>query len=77
MQKAAYKPNIYLIDEQNQPYMLSSDKLQKEFRYISLFEKRNRKQLKKGINAWKIFPVLNGNRLTIDIVDFTITYRRK
>lgn len=76
MQKAAYKPNIYLIDEQNQPYILSSDKLQKEFRYISLFEKRNRKQLKKGINAWKIFPVLNGNRLTIDIVDFTITYRR-
>lgn len=76
MQTAAYKPNIYLIDELNQPFIISSDKFQKKFRYIALFKKRNRKQLKKGINAWKIFPVLNGNKLTIDIVDYRITYRR-
>jgi hypothetical protein len=28
------------------------------------------------IRAWKILPVLNGNKLTIDIVNFKITYRR-
>jgi len=76
MQKEAYKPNIYLLDEQNQSYILSNEELQKRFSYIALFEKRNRNQLKKGIRAWKIIPVLNGNRLTIDIIDFKITYRR-
>jgi hypothetical protein len=76
MQKAAYKQNIYLIDEQNHSYALADTELQKRFSYINLFEKRNRKRLKKGIRAWKIFPVLNGNRLTINIVDFTITYKR-
>jgi len=74
--KVAYKQNIYLIDEKNQPYILSSEKLPDNFKYIFLYEKRNRKILKKGINAWKILPVLNGNKLTIDIVSFVITYKK-
>jgi len=65
-----------IMNEQNNSYILSDEELQKRFSYISLFEKRNRKQLKKGIRAWKILPVLNGNKLTIDIVNFKITYRR-
>jgi len=75
MQKMAYKPNVYLIDAKDQPYTLSSDKLRDKFKTISLYEKRNRKQLKRGIKAWKIIPVLTGNKLTIDIIDFIITYK--
>ncbi|MEN5193222.1 hypothetical protein [Sphingobacterium faecium] len=74
MQETAYKPNIFLIDENDQPYTLSSDKFRNKFKAISLYKKQNRKQLKKGINAWKILPVLTGNKLTIDIIDFIITY---
>lgn len=76
MQKAMYRPDIYLIDEKDQPYISTSDDLGKKFKYISLYEIKNRKLLKEGINAWKIFPILNGNRMTINIIDFVITYRK-
>jgi len=33
------------------------------------------RRLKKGIRAWKIIPVLKGNRMTITIIDFRITYK--
>ena len=76
MQKIAYKPNLYLIDEKHQAYTLSSDTFRDKFKTISLYEKQNRKQLKRGISAWKIIPVLIGNKLTIYIIDFIIIYKK-
>ncbi len=76
MQKATYGPDIYLIDEKDQPYTPMSDELTRKFKYISVYDKRNKKRLKKGINAWKILPTMNGNKLTINIIDFIITYQK-
>lgn len=76
MQKVVYLPNIYLIDEKDQPYLLSAEELRKKFKYISLYETQNKKLLKQGINAWKIIPSLNGNRFTVNILDFLITYSK-
>lgn len=76
MQKSAYRLNVYLIDEKDYPYQLTAKSLHGKFKYLSIFDKSNRPRLKKGINAWKIIPTLHGNQLTIDIIDFTITWRK-
>jgi len=66
--------NIYLIDDSYNPFYLNKNKQDLyNFKSIELYEKRNKKLLKKGINAWKISSNLNNNRLTITIIDFFIT----
>ena len=69
-----YINNLYLIDQQNNPisYLDKSSK----FKYIEIYDRRNRKTMKSGIYAWKVFTVLNGDELVITIVDFYITYMK-
>lgn len=68
-----YLNNLYLLNEQNQPlnYVPSSRK----FKLINVYDDQNRKIIKEGINAWKVFTVLNKNRFVVSIVDFYITYK--
>ena len=68
-----YFDNLYLLNEQDQPlnYLPSSNK----FKAITVYDDRNRKIIKKGIYAWKVFASLNNNRFTVTIVDFYITYK--
>lgn len=68
--------SVYLIDQNNQSYFLLNENYQKKFKTISLHEKKNRKLLKKGIDAWKIIPILYNNRLEVSIVYFKITYNK-
>ncbi len=77
MQPAQLEGNVYLIDQNNQPYILESDKSEQKFKSISIEAKENRKLIKRGIRIWKILPVLNKNQLMITIVDFYVSYRRK
>lgn len=60
------------MDEQNQTLLSSSQK--DKFKSIYVYDIRNRRILKKGINAWKVFTVLNKNVFVITIIDFYITY---
>lgn len=67
--------NVYLIDNDYNPYSLDKDKQELyRFKNIDLYKKQNKKLLKKGVNAWKISSNLNNNRLTISIIDFFITF---
>lgn len=77
MQPAQLEGNVYLIDQNNQPYILESDKSEQKFKSISIEAKENRKLIKRGIRVWKILPVLVKNQLLITIVDFYVSYRRK
>jgi hypothetical protein len=70
------KEDTYLIDQNDQPYILVSNKDQAKFKSISVYAKKNRKLLKDGINAWKVMPTLDNNKLVIHIVNFTITYKK-
>ncbi len=74
--KVPYQSGIYLLDGKDQAYMLTLDADQKKFSYMNVYDKRNKGLLKKGIEAWKVLPVLNGNRLTVSIVYFSVTYKK-
>lgn len=71
----SYFDNLYLINEQNQPldYVPVYNNL--KLKQINIYNKENRKVLKKGINAWKVLTVLNRNMLEVKIIDFHITYK--
>lgn len=68
-----YLENLYLLDEQDQPFI--NLLLSKKFKSINVYDKRNRKIIKKGIYAWRVFTVLNKNQFVVNIVDFYITYK--
>jgi hypothetical protein len=74
--KVPYRTGIYLIDAKDQAYILKSDVDQKKFSSINVYDKKNKKLLEKGINAWKVLPVLSGNKLIVSIIDFNITCKR-
>ena len=79
MQSAHLNENgrVYLIDQNNQPYILESDKSQQKFKSISVESKENRKLIMKGIRAWKVIPTLINNQLTVMVVDFYVTYSKR
>ena len=68
-----YFENLYLINEQDQPlnYLSASNK----FKFITVYDERNRKAIAKGIYAWKVLTTLNQNHLTVIILDLYITYK--
>ncbi len=72
-----YSPDIYLIDAKDQAYSLTSDRDQKKFKYINVYDQKNRKLLRNGVKAWKVLPVLTGNKLVVSIIEFTVTYKNK
>nr|WP_236590228.1 hypothetical protein [Sphingobacterium multivorum] len=71
-----YNEDIYLIDVNDRAYCLSSDNKKNKFSSIDVYDKKSKGRLKKGIHAWKILPILNGNRLTVNIIDFGIAYKK-
>lgn len=71
------KNDVYVIDENNKPIILNFIKSKIALKTIDINDKKNRGLLKKGIKAWMVYPILNGNTLTISIIDFGIHYRGK
>ncbi len=68
--------NIYLLDSNHNSFHLNRDKSTSDsFKNINLYDKKNKKLLREGINAWKISSTLNKNRLTVSIIDFIITFK--
>lgn len=74
--KTPYRSGIYLIDSKDQIYILTSNTDKKKFGYINVYDKKNKKLLKKGVNVWKVLPVLSGNKLVVSIIDFNVTYKK-
>lgn len=75
-----YIENIYLLDSNYLPYFYDNSKSKIKFKSINIYDKRNRKILKKGeygIDAWIVKPVLNGNVLTISILKCKIKLHKK
>ncbi len=70
-----YFENLYLLNEQDQPlnYLYTANKL--KLKFISVYDKRSRRTIEKGIRAWKVFTALNRNQFVITITDFYITYK--
>ncbi len=71
--------NIFLIDENHNPYVFSSSKelFEVKFKQLNIYDPTNKKRLKKGIDAWKIVCNLESNKMKIYIIDFKITYTNK
>ena len=72
-----YIENIYLIDGNNRPYSIALSKSNNiNFKQIDIYNTKNKKIIKKGIDAWKIVTTLEGNKLKIVIIDFKIIYKK-
>ncbi|SDQ14818.1 hypothetical protein SAMN05421664_0739 [Chryseobacterium soldanellicola] len=67
--------SCYLITSDNSKYITSHFLLNSYFKSIEVYNKKNQNLLKKGINAWKIIPVMNKNKLIIKIIDLNIYYK--
>ncbi|WP_142686760.1 hypothetical protein [Chitinophaga polysaccharea] len=70
-----YLENLYLLNEQDQP--LNSVSSSNKFKFINVYDDRNRKVLSKGIYAWKVFTTLNKNKFVITIINLYITYKKR
>lgn len=69
--------NIYVLDENSSPVKLENVKTSIPLQTIDIRDLKNRKLLKKGINVWKIIPLLYENQLKITIIDFKVRYKNK
>jgi hypothetical protein len=70
-----YVENIYLLDSNNQPYTIALSKgTDIKFKQIDIYDKKNKKLLKKGIDVWKIITNLEDNKLKINLVVFKVNY---
>lgn len=64
--------SIYLFDERDNTYFYENKQNPITFRVLKSCYRENRKELKKGINVWKIVPILKGDILIIRITDFIV-----
>lgn len=71
----AWRKKYYLINSDNAKYI--TNKRQAIFFNdpINIYDKKNRKLLKKGIYVWKIVTELVNNQLIVNIIDFRVFYK--
>lgn len=69
--------NIYVIDENSSSVKLQNVKISIPLKTIDIDHHKNRRLLKKGINVWKVIPILHGNQLEIVIIEFKVIYKNK
>jgi hypothetical protein len=67
----------YIIDQNSSPIKSENIKTSIPLKTIDIQDYKNRKLLKKGINIWKIISNLNGNILTINILDASLHLKNK
>ena len=68
---------IYVVDENSKPIDLDSIKSKLPLKTIDINNKNNRKTLKKGLKILKVRSLLQGNKITITIINFLVKYKGK
>ena len=68
---------IYVVDENSKPIDLDSIKSKLPLKTIDINNKNNRKTLKKGLKILRVRPLLQGNKITITIINFLVKYKGK
>lgn len=69
--------NMYLLDSNNHSYQMGLRKnINVKFKEIDIYNKKNSKLLKKGIDVWKIIPSLENNKLEVTIINFKVTLHK-
>ena len=68
---------IYVVDENSKPIDLDSMKSKLPLKTIDINNKNNRKTLKKGLKILRVRPLLQGNKITITIINFLVKYKGK
>lgn len=64
----------YILNSDNMPYKVNNEI--RGLKTINIYDKKNKKILTKGINVWKIIPILNKNKLEIRIIDFSLILQK-
>jgi len=75
IEKNVKNKNYYIINADNSKYSISNKILEENIKSIDIYDKENKFLIKKGINVWKVIPILNKDQLTIDIIDFSVFYK--
>jgi len=68
---------IYVMDEEGKQINLDNVKSKFTLRTIDIYDKKNRKLLKDGLKISQVSPVLNGNLITVMIINFMVNYKGK
>lgn len=68
---------IYVVDENDKCINLDNVKSKFTLKTIDVKDKKNRKLLKKGLKIWQVTPTLNGNIITVNVIDFSVNYKGK
>lgn len=68
---------IYLIDEQSKQIDISNVKSRLSLRTIDINDKKNRNLLRKGLKISQVRPIFNNNILTVNIVNYLVSYKDK
>lgn len=68
---------IYVVDENSKPIDLDSIKSKLSLKTIDINNKNNRKILKEGLKILRVRPLLQGNKITITIINFLVKYKGK
>lgn len=66
----------YILNSENQPYAITNEMTSKGLESINIYDKKNLKTLKKGINVWKVISKLNKNKMEVTIIDFHLTFSK-
>ena len=66
-----------MVDENSKPIDLDGIKSELSLKTIDINSKNNRKTLKKGLKILKVHSLLQGNKITITIIDFLVKYKGK
>lgn len=70
--------SIYLVGEEIPKSYLPKTSSKYPLNYINIYDKKNRKLLKKGIMAVSIQPLkLEGNKVIITLINFKISYKNQ
>lgn len=68
---------IYVVDEHSKQINLDNINSKLILRTIDIDDRKNRKLLKNGLKIWQVTPVLNGNIITVNVINFLVSYKGK
>lgn len=68
---------IYVVDENSKQINLDNVKSKLTLKTIDVKDRKNRKLLKKGLKISEVRPVLQGNTITVTIINFLVNYKGK
>lgn len=67
----------YVVDEHSKQIFITNIDTNLSLKTIDIKDKKNIKLIKKGIRVFQVSSVLNGNEISVSIINFIVRYKGK